>query len=347
MSTAHASLRVVHAGPLVTMQDAGRFGRLRFGIAGSGPMDRLAHAAANAAVGNDRRATAIEVSRAGATFECGALPVTVSVCGGGAVVECAGERLGSWSVVTMTPGDRLSITAGEWGSWTYLAVAGTLDATRWLGSASTHSIAGLGGGALRSGQVVPIIEPRVDADRDGSLASALDVVSGAAHRSAPIRVVLGPQEHRFVAEAGDVLLASRYTLTDAYDRMGMRLDGAALLHRDALSIPSEPIVRGSIQVAGDGVPTVLLADHQTTGGYPKIATVVSSDLDRLVQHRPSDTIRFEAITPTEAIDAARRYARVVDATLEEVGRSGRNFAARLLREDLIGDTAAPVADVEG
>lgn len=343
MSGVDGSLRVVRAGPLVTVQDAGRFGRLRFGIAGSGPMDRLAHAAANTAVGNDPRATAVEVSRAGAEFECGPRPVTVSVCGGGATVECADTSLDSWSVVTMLPGQRLSIRPGDSGSWSYLAVAGHLDAAQWLGSTSTHSIAGMGGGTLRDGQTLPVVAPRVDVERDGSLVASVSSVSSVAAAtlgSVPIRVVLGPQHHHFVDDAEVALRSATYVVSDAYDRMGMRLDGAEMGHRDALSIPSEPIVRGSIQVAGDGVPTVLFADHQTTGGYPKIATVISSDLDRLAQHRPGDALRFEVIEPADAVAAARRHALDAGELLAGVGRSGRNLAARLMRENLIGEAAA-------
>jgi allophanate hydrolase len=121
-------------------------------------------------------------------------------------------------------------------------------------------------------------------------------------------VVLGPQDRFFTREAIAALVGAPYRLTDAYDRMGVRLRGPQLVPEGALSIPSEPILRGSIQVAGDGVPAVLLADHQTTGGYPKIATIVSAHLDGFVQLRPHEVVRFHAVTPEEAVGLARLRA---------------------------------------
>lgn len=331
MSDSQGVLRVVAVGPLVTLQDAGRFGRLRFGVAASGPMDRFAHAAANAAVGNDRDATAIEVSSGGLVVECARRPITVGVAGGRARVLVDGEHTESWVVVTLQPGQRLEVRAGEWGSWTYVAVAADIVSSRWLGSSATHSIAGLGGGFLETGHTLELVDPRLETDREGPFADhAPD------RTSAPTRVVLGPQRHRFTETAEQQLRHAEFRLTSAYDRMGLRLDGPALELVDALSIASEPIIRGSIQVAGDGVPTVLLADHQTTGGYPKIATVISCDLDGFVQRRPGDTVRFQVVEPDEAVAVAREAATRERASLASIGRSGRNLGARLLREDLIG-----------
>ncbi len=332
MGPVSGSLRVISAGPLVTLQDAGRFGQLRFGVAASGPMDRFAHAAANKAIGNDPDATAIEVSSGGVELECGERPITVGVAGGCARVHVDGERFDPWVVATLQEGQRLAIRAGEWGSWIYVAVAATMSSHYWLGSNATHSIAGLGGGVLRPGQSLALADPRVETDREGSFtAQATQRPTGL------VRVVLGPQRHHFTDSAEAHLRASEFHLSAAYDRMGVRLDGPALEFGDALSIPSEPIVRGSIQVAGDGAPTVLLADHQTTGGYPKIATVVSCDLDDVAQHRPGDAVRFEVVGPAEAVALVRAHAPRAAARLEAIGRPGRNLAARLMRENLIGE----------
>lgn len=339
MTTDHALLHVVRSGPLVTLQDAGRFGRLRFGIAASGPMDRFSHAAANVAVGNDRTATAIEVSAAGVELECGERPITVGVVGGAARIEHDGARVPDAMVLTVQPSQRLSIRPGERGSWAYVAVAGDIDSDRWLESSATHSIAGLGGGALQTAQTLTVSRPRVETEREGSLGDLMPIRS-----SGPVRVVLGPQLHHFLDEAVEALRNESFALTDAYDRMGVRLDGPGLPMHNVLSIPSEPIVRGSIQVNGDGVATVLLADHQTTGGYPKIATIISSDLDRFVQNRPGDSVRFEAIEPGSAVSLTREELARLDAALQAISRPGRNLAGRLMNEDLIGSDAASVID---
>ena len=118
-----AQLRVSSAGPLVTFQDGGRLGSLRFGVPASGPMDRLAHAAANSAIGNDRQATTIEVSRGGIDLDCITGSITLGIAGGGCIVNHRGRIESGWTVITMRPGERVSVRAGEWGSWSYVAFA--------------------------------------------------------------------------------------------------------------------------------------------------------------------------------------------------------------------------------
>ena len=327
-----ARFQVERVGPFVSFQDRGRHGSLRFGVPASGPMDRLAHATANLVVGNEQPTTAIEVSLAGMTLECVAGSATVAIAGGGFTVTAPGPWRDPWLVTTVGVGDRLVLEPGEWGSWTYVAFAGELTAPRWLGSTSTHAPSGFGGGMLRVGQELTVDGARCERERDGPIpipefARPPDVVS----------VVLGPQRHRFVDDATTNLLDGRYHLTEAYDRMGVRLSGPALVLDDALAIPSEPVVRGSIQVAGDGVPTVLLADHQTTGGYPKIATVVSSELDRFTQRRAGDPIRFSAVTPAAAIELARARAAESARYLDTIVEPARTLDQRLMQHNLIGD----------
>ena len=335
-----AQLAVASVGPLVSVQDAGRFGRLRFGVTDAGPMDRLAHAAANLAIGNEPGATAIEVSMGGLTLECRGVPMTVAVAGGGFVVQHAGEQHDSWTALTLRPGERLTVRRGEWGSWAYVAVAGVLDATSWLGSTSTHSASGFGGGMVTSGQVLNIVDARTDPDREGEVP-----MPQWARPGGTVRVVMGPQDQHFVDDATEAFLTTPYALTSAYDRMGVRLDGPSLPLRDVLSIPSEPIIRGSVQVAGDGVPTVLLADHQTTGGYPKIATVISADIDAFAQHRPGDTMHFEAVDASTAVDIARAAVPLAAAYLDTVAGPGRTLTHRLRSSNLISSAdAANTAD---
>ncbi|NNF65367.1 MAG: biotin-dependent carboxyltransferase family protein [Acidimicrobiia bacterium] len=323
-------IRVAHVGPLVSVQDAGRFGSMRFGVPASGPMDRLAHAAANVALGKPAEAPALEVSLGGLTLECVAGAVTLAVAGGGFAVDHEGRRKPSWSVFTLDSGQRMSVKAGEWGSWAYIAFSGNLHASRWLGSAATHSLSGLGGGLLTSGQELRVTEAR----RAPSLEGAVPVpeLAAALQRA---RVVMGPQERHFEATAITALSTATYTLSAAYDRMGVRLDGESLPLRSALTIPSEPVVRGSIQVAGDGVPTVLLADHQTTGGYPKIATVISNDLDQFAQLRPGQNVGFEPITPREAVAHARARHEDVADYLETLPNARSTLTHRLRGENLI------------
>ncbi len=300
---AEARFRIGFAGPLVSVQDGGRPGKLRFGVPASGGMDRKALALANLALGRPEGAPAIEVSLGGLQLECLAGPVSVAVTGGGFIVEAGGRTLTSWCVVTLQPGDSLRVRRGHWGAWAYVAFAGDLDCPRWLGSAATLAASGLGGGLLKTGGTLRVQAARVVDER----ALPCPVSARPRHR---LHVVPGPQERCFAPEALAAFQAGPWFVTAQGDRMGVRLKGPVLALGDALQVPSEPILRGSLQVAGDGVPVLLMADHQTTGGYPKIATVIDDDLDGFAQLRPGDGVEFLPISADEAAALGRfRAAR--------------------------------------
>jgi allophanate hydrolase len=330
-----ATLRVNFAGPLVTIQDRGRAGQMRFGVANSGPMDRLSAAAANSALGNAPDATLIEVSMGGVMLECVTGALSVALAGGAFAVGRAGDAPDGWSVFALEQGDKLTIRPGKSGSWTYLAVAGTLVANRWLGSAATHSTSGFGGGQLTLGQTLTITDARVHEDRHGSIQRPDFLPEGD-----DIRVVMGPQDRHFSDAALAAFQSQPFALTSAFDRMGVRLSGPELSLNGALSIPSEAITRGSVQVAGDGVPTVLLSDHQTTGGYPKIATVISGDVDRISQKRAGDPVRFVPVSPKEAVQITRDAAQFRDAYLATISEPKGTLEQRLMRANLISGAIA-------
>ncbi len=323
-----AVLSVTFAGPLVTVQDMGRSRNLRFGVPASGPMDTLAYAAAQAALGNEANAPCIEVSLGGLILRCLDGPITVSVAGGDFNVEHNGQTSGPWAVLTLQKGDTLAVRAGSAGSWAYLAFAGSLSATRWLGSHATHGGSGFGGGAIQTSSKLYVQNAATRDDRVGKIERP-DLNQGDT-----LDVVLGPQDQHFEDGTTQKLLSENFHVSDAYDRMGMRLSGPTLKLGAALSIPSEPLVRGSIQVSGDGVPTVLLADHQTTGGYPKLATVISPDLPKLAQRRAGDLLRFNAISAEDAIKRARTYATTRNAYLADISNPRGSLEERLMRENL-------------
>lgn len=297
---AAAVFTVAQAGPLVSIQDRGRAGAMRFGVPASGPMDRFAFAIAQAVLGNRPDAAAIEVSLGGLTLECLKGDLGIAVAGGGFLVEIDGVLHGSWLAASLRAGSRLTIRPGPWGSWTYLAFAGDLAAKTWLGSAATHAASGLGGGRLAAGQVLHVEQPRRRKAREGEIACPVS-----ARPRHGVHVVAGPQDRFFAAETIEAFLSRPFTLTDAYDRMGVRLSGPPLRPNAALDMPSEALVRGSVQVSGDGIATVLMADHQTTGGYPKIATIVSHHLDGFAQLRSRGRVAFTPVTAQAAAAAAR------------------------------------------
>lgn len=297
-------LRCVNPGALATVQDAGRMGYQRYGVPPSGAVDLFTFHIANALVGNDPDEAAVEFTLTGGswTVEGGACRVAVA---GAFPVALNGTTLPAFRALDLMTGDQLKIGVGAGAARGYLAVAGGFDIEPVLGSRATHVRSGLGGldgKALAKGARLALRAPEVS---DPPL--ALDPRL-ARHDPGAVRVLPGPQDDCFDAAALHAFFAQVWRMHPQSDRMGLRLDGRALTHKGGFNIVSDGIAPGSIQVPGNGLPIVLLADRQSTGGYPKIATVVSADLPRLGQLRPGDTVRFEAVTVEVAETLAREAA---------------------------------------
>ena len=330
-----AVLRILSAGPGVTVQDAGREGFLRYGVTAAGPMDRLAHATANRAVGNAVEAAALEVSLGGLEVAVEGAPVTVAIAGGAFTPSSAGLKLPSSARLDLAPGASLSIRAGVSGAWCYLAIAGRLDLPPFLGSLSTHTRSALGGyegRTLAAGDAIPIAEPRASHATPARLLTPwLDP------DDRPIRVILGPQDDYFPADQIEAFRAGPWTVSPRSDRMAYRLDGPRLKHARGFNIISDGIAMGAIQVPGDGQPLALMADRQSTGGYPKIATIIGPDVRRLAQRRPNEPFQFATVSVDEAVAARREEARVLAAPIESAPVIRREFPSEfLLSVNLIG-----------
>ena len=318
------------AGPLVTFQDIGRPGNMRYGVSASGPMDIVSFEAANAVLGNETKQTAIEISLGGLILQCREGSITLAITGGDFLIEYQGQKISSWTVLTIQKGERLSVRAGKSGSWAYLAFSGKLNVKDWLNSSSTHSTSGFGGGALKTGQKFTLTDASNQENRIGP------ILKPNFNTNDLIHAVLGPQDQYFMNTAIKIFSDSIFKVSDNYDRMGMQLTGPKLELKSALSIPSEPVVKGSIQVSGDGIPTILLADHQTTGGYPKIATVISSDINRLVQLRSNQNVEFILINSNEALQKTRKFLDMKEKYLQKISISRGTLEQRLMNENLIG-----------
>jgi biotin-dependent carboxylase-like uncharacterized protein len=308
-ASSEAFLRILSAGPGVTLQDAGRHGYLRFGVTAAGPMDSLAHAAANLAVGNPAGATALEVSVGGIEVTAESAPLHVAVVGGEFALSLDGRPLPPAVVLQLDEGAVLKIRAGAKGSWCYLAIAGHLNVPKVLGSHATHTRTGFGG---VDGRAI-VAGDRLGIEPSGSLApSPGAIVAPWLDRPvSTIRVVLGPQHDYFADDQIASFLVGPWTTSSKGDRMACFLDGPQLTHARGYNIVSDGIAIGAIQVPGDGRPIVLMADRQSTGGYPKIATVIGPDLNRLAQARPGTVFRFEAVSIGQAVAARREEAALV------------------------------------
>ncbi|WP_159591925.1 5-oxoprolinase/urea amidolyase family protein [Chelativorans xinjiangense] len=295
---------VIHsAGPGVTLQDGGRHGYLRFGVTAAGPMDPLAHATANLALGNERDATAIEISLGGVELSCEKAALDIALAGGDFTIILDGKRLPRAFRLTLRPGERLKIAAGEAGAWCYLAIAGEFDVPEVLGSQATHARSGFGGvkgRGLMAGDQIGIAAARSFSVAEGALVAPwLD------RPSTVIRILPGPQQDYFAPDQYQALLEGPWEVSSRGDRMAIFLDGPRLKHAEGYNTVSDGVAMGAIQVPGEGLPIVLMADRQPTGGYPKIATVIGADLGRLAQLRGGTKLTFASIAYEEALEARR------------------------------------------
>jgi len=326
----NAKLHVTQVGPSVSVQDQGRAGHLRFGVTVSGVMDRTSFAIANAVLDNPPSNPVIEISLGGITLNCLEGSVSFAIVGGKFSAVLNNNPLPPWSMFTMNPGDSLTVRPGEWGSWCYLAFAGQLDANRWLDSYSVHLKSGVCGTALQQDDLLHINATRHN-NRDVNSLGEPEILQP----DSTIRAVLGPQDRYFEPNTLAKLFSSTFTISADYDRMGMRLSGCNLPVAAPLDMPSEPITRGSLQVPGHGDPICLLADHHTAGGYPKIATVISADLDSLSQHRPGKQIRFESLSPATAVQPTRAWRARINQITDHIVFNRMGLADRLWNSNLI------------
>ncbi len=308
-AVSEAIVRVLSAGPGSTLQDTGRHGYLRYGVTAAGPMDCLAHATANLAVGNPAGSTAIEVSPGGieVTVEFG--PLSVAVAGGEFEVSLDGKPLPSAAVLNLDEGAVLKIRAGCSGSWCYLAVAGRFVVPKVLGSHATHTRTGFGG--VNGRAIIPGDRLRIEQSGSSKPSPGAIVAPWLERPVDTIRVVLGPQHDYFADDQIAAFLVGPWSVSEKRDRMAYFLDGPRLTHARGYNIVSDGIAMGAIQVPGDGRPIVLMADRQSTGGYPKIGTVIGPDLGRLAQARPGTAFRFEAVSIGQAVAARREEAALL------------------------------------
>lgn len=305
-----ASITIVRPGMLTTVQDLGRWGLQGSGVPVAGPMDLYSHRAANRLVGNPEDAATLEMTLIGPVLESD-VDLLCAVAGAAFEITVDGIGVPTHAPFRLPARARLHVGGRRAGARGTFAVRGGFAVDATFGSRATSLISAMGpfgGRALVAGDMLPIAEPwrtREETPAGRSVATPplpLPLPRGGSR----LRVIRGPHESMFTARAFEILFGSRYTVTASSNRMGYRLDGAPLQHAGSADILSDATPMGSLQVPGSGQPILLMADRQTTGGYPRIATVISADLPLAGQLAPGDWVEFAPCGRDAAIEALRR-----------------------------------------
>ena len=302
-------IEVIQPGLLTTVQDSGRYGYQQYGVPVCGAMDGYAFTVANLLVGNNEGDACLEISLLGPRLRV-LCDTAIAVTGADLNPTVNDKPLSMWHAVGVGCGDIISFGEPRTGCRSYLAIAGGIDVPEVMGSRSTYvrsHIGGLDGRPIRSGDTV----------HTGGSRSIL--TTKLPRRYIPdlmtentLRVILGPQHHRFTEKGIHTFLSSEYTVTAQADRMGCRLEGPPIEHIHGADIVSDGIPPGAVQVPADGLPIVLLADRQTTGGYTKIATVSTIDLSKVAQAQLGDRVRFLETSLSEAHRLLSEYRDTID-----------------------------------
>lgn len=308
-------IKIINPGFFTTVQDEGRWGYQAYGMPVAGAMDRYAYRVANLLVGNKTSAAAIEMTVLGATFKFEETCL-VAACGANMQVKVNGTPVNNWSAFIVNAGSEVKFEYGLSGCRAYLAVRGGIDVPPVLDSRSTYTRAKVGGFEGRTLQPGDILTAAKDTDFEAQPRTLDAKYIPQYSEQIDLKVMLGPQDDMFTPEALNTFLNSTYTMTEDADRMGCRLEGEKIAHAGKADIVSDALALGSIQVPAHGMPIIMVADRQTTGGYPKIATVVSTELWKLAQAKPGDKIRFVQVNDPEALEALKQerqtYADIVE-----------------------------------
>lgn len=339
-----SQIEVITAGARTMVQDSGFSNAREQGVPAGGVLDRAALRFVNALLGNPPETEALEVALVSPALRAVEGPVRLALSGtlqGVVRAPDGAERpVAPWSATTIATDHTLILSAPERGGIGLIGVGGGLDLPLVLGSRSTCLKAGFGGNkgrCLQKGDILPL---RGDAPAQPGQDMGFATVP--VSRTGPIRVVKGPQEEWFDPADYARFLEAPYRITPKYDRMGMRLDGVRMMFSagKTADIISDGVAPGAIQVPANGLPIILLADAQTTGGYPKIATVISTDLPRLSNLMPGDALQFQAVSVAEAEAIARAEHAAQAAVIDTIAsvRTASPDGAALHRKNLIGGT---------
>jgi len=314
------ALEVLQPGAFTTVQDLGRYGYQKYGVSISGAMDRFALRVANLLVGNEEGEAAIEATVVGPKLKA-LKNLRIAITGGDLSPQANRKTVPMWRTLNIKEGEVISFGFPKSGCRAYIAVGGGIDLPLVMGSRSIHTRSNLGGDGrpLMKGDVLGKMDSGAGIQEFRTYQmpeNEIPVYGGQWN----VRVILGPQNDYFTRKGIHTFFTSEYEISPQADRMGYRLQGPRIEHRAGADILTDATPPGSIQVPGDGMPIILLADGQTTGGYSKIAVVTSVDQDLLAQAKPGDKLRFRRVTILEA-------QRLIERMEKRIQRIRRVFTA--------------------
>lgn len=296
------SITVLNPGLLTTVQDQGRIGYQQFGVSVSGVMDPRSASLANILVGNDEKEAVLECTMMGPHLQFNQANC-IAITGGDLMPTLDGKPIPNYTAVKVEAGQVLKFTMPKTGCRAFIAFAGGLDIPEVMGSRSTYmkaKIGGVEGRKLAKDDVIGFRAPKAELKNMNFRSMASEFVP---RKEYTVRVVLGPQDDYFTDAGIQTFLSEVYSVTAEFDRMGCRLEGAVIQHKEGGDIISDGIAFGAIQVPSSGQPIIMLGDRQTTGGYTKIANVISVDFRILAQLKQGDKVRFEKVSVKAAQDA--------------------------------------------
>jgi antagonist of KipI len=305
-----ATFEVIEPGILTTIQDIGRYGFSQFGVPPSGALDTFSYRAANLLVGNKQGEASLETTIMGLKLKA-LREVVIAVTGGDLSPALNGEPLEMWRAHLLVEGDVVSFKKVRTGCRAYLAASGGLIVPKVMGSRATYlsgKFGGLDGRGLKKGDILFTLDIPCSLSQLGFRFPSDWIPQ--IDKEALLRVIPGPQDRHFTEKGFQTFSSSSYQVTPQCDRMGVRLEGPKIERRSDVeeSIISEGLIPGAIQVPGDGQPIIILTEL-VTGGYTKIATVISVDLPRVAQLKPGDRVRFAPVSVEEAHHFLREQER--------------------------------------
>jgi antagonist of KipI len=308
-----AAFEVLEPGILTTIQDGGRFGFSRFGVPPSGALDPFSYRVANLLVNNQRNEACLETTLMGLRLKALSESV-IAITGGDLLPSLNGEPFEMWRTHLLVEGDVIAFKKVGSGCRAYLSTNGGFIAPEVMGSRSTYlsgRFGGMEGRPLRKGDILYRFDLSSSLNRIGSRFQEEWIPLF--EKEATLRVIPGPQDDHFTEEGFHTFCSSAYGVSPQCDRMGVRLNGPKIERRSDVeeSIISEGFLPGAIQVPGDGKPIIILTEL-VTGGYTKIATIVSTDLNKVAQLKPGDRVRFKPISIEEAHSLLREQEKRID-----------------------------------